>query len=251
MAAVRRYDACAPVAVGETTVKILGFDIEISNVFDLRAGEDINKYAPFDVAVAATQIDGGDHRLWFSPGPGDRPLANLERRHAIELLDYLEHMQRDGYAVCAWNGLSFDLQWIARAAGDVSTASRIARAMYDPMFQFFKLKGFPVSLDAVAKGLRIGMNKTMDAADAPREWRAGDHKRVCDYVLGDARMTNEIVTAIIRRREVVWITQRGKRSAIPLPRLRTVEECLRDPMPDQSWMDRPIPEERFTHWLPP
>jgi len=236
---------------GDSTMKILSFDIEISNVFDLRPGEDIAQYAPFDVAVAATQIADGEHRLWFSSGPGDKPLVNLERQHARELLDYLDQMQRDGYAVCAWNGLSFDLQWIARAAGDVPTASRIARAMYDPMFQFFKLKGFPVGLDAVAKGLNIGMKKSMDAADAPREWRAGNHQRVCDYVLGDARMTNEIVSAIVRRREIAWITQRRKRSKIALPHLRTVADCMCDPMPDQSWMDTPIPQEQFTRWLTP
>ncbi len=232
-------------------MKIVALDIETSNVFDLRPGEDIDKYAPFDVAVAATQVHGGEHRLWFSSDADGRPQVDLERQHAQELLQYLEQMQRTGHAICAWNGLSFDLQWIARAADDVATASRIARAMYDPMFQFFKLKGFPVGLDAVAKGLRIGMNKTMDAADAPREWRAGNYQRVCDYVLGDVRMTNEIVSAIIQRREIAWITQRGKRSAVSGPRLRTVEDCLGDPMPDQSWMDRPIPQEKFTRWLAP
>ena len=232
-------------------MKIVGFDIEISNVFDLRPGEDINKYAPFDVAVAATQIHGGEHRLWFSTDASGQPRVQLERQHAQELLQYLEQMQHTGHAICAWNGLGFDLRWIARAANDVPTASRIARAMYDPMYQFFKLKGFPVGLDAVAKGLRIGMNKTMNAADAPREWRAGNHQRVCDYVLGDARMTNEVVSAIIRRREIAWITQRGKLSTVPVPRLRTVEDCMRDPMPDQSWMDSPIPQEKFTRWLAP
>jgi hypothetical protein len=236
---------------GEHAVKILSFDIEISNVFDLRPGEDIEKHAPFDVAVAATQIADGEHRLWFSSGPDGRPLVNLERRHARELLDYLAEMQRTGYAVCAWNGLSFDLQWVARAAGEVQTASGIARAMYDPMFQFFKLKGFPVGLAAVADGLGIGMKKSMDAADAPREWQAGNHQRVCDYVLGDARMTNEVVAAILRRRQIAWVTQRGKRSTVPLPRLRTVEECLGDPMPDQSWMGSAIPQEKFTRWLAP
>ena len=232
-------------------MKTLAFDIEISNVFDLRPGEDIDKYAPFDVAVAATQVAGGEHRLWYSPGPDDKPLVSLERRHARELLDYLEQMQRAGHALCAWNGLSFDLQWIARAAGDVPTASRIALALYDPMFQFFKLKGFPVGLSAVAAGLGIGLKKSMDAADAPREWRAGNHQRVCDYVLGDVRMTNEIVAAIVRRGEIAWVTQQGKRSTVPLPGLRTVAECLRDPMPDQSWMTRPIPQEKFTRWLAP
>ncbi|MFQ5472787.1 MAG: hypothetical protein ACE5FA_07885 [Dehalococcoidia bacterium] len=232
-----------------TAMKIVGFDIEISNVFDLRPGEDIEKYAPFDVAVAATQVHGGEHRLWFSRDGSARPRVSLARQHAQELLQYLEQMQGTGHAICAWNGLSFDLQWIALAANDVVTASRIARAMYDPMFQFFKLKGFPVGLDAVAKGLRIGMNKTMNAADAPREWRAGNHQRVCEYVLGDVRMTNEIVAAIIRGREIAWITQRGKRSTVPVPRLRTVEDCMRDPMPDRSWMDSPIPQEKFTRWL--
>ena len=95
------------------------------------------------------------------------------------------------------------------------------------------------------------MNKTMNAADAPREWRAGNHQRVCDYVLADARMTNEVVSAIIRRREIAWITQSGKLSTVPVPRLRTVEDCMRDPMPDQSWMDSPISQEKFTHWLAP
>ena len=232
-------------------MNIVSFDIEISNVFDLRPGEDINKHAPFDVAVAATQVHGGEHRLWFSRDAEGQPRVDLERRHAQELLQYLEQMQRTDHAVCAWNGLSFDLQWIARAANDVATASRVARAMYDPMYQFFKLKGFPVALAAVAKGLGIGMSKTMDAADAPREWRAGNHQRVCDYVLGDARMTSEIVSAIVHNREIAWITQRGKRSTVPVPRLRTVEDCMRDPMPDQSWMDSPIPEEKFTRWLAP
>lgn len=230
-------------------MKILGFDIEISNVFDLRPGEEIEKYAPFDVAVAATQISGGEHRLWFSPGADDKPSVNMQQREARELLDYLEQMQRGGCAVCAWNGLSFDLQWVARAADDLPAASRIARAMYDPMFQFFKLKGFPIGLEAVAKGLGIGMKKSMDAADAPREWQAGNHKRVFEYVLGDVRMTNEIVSTIESRREIAWITQRGKRSTVPLPKLKTVEDCMRDPMPDQSWMDNPIAQDKFTRWL--
>lgn len=230
-------------------MKLLAFDIEISNVFDLRPGEDIDKYGPFDVAVAATQIHDGEHQLWFSRGADDTPLTNLNQRDARELLEYLEQMQRSGYSLCAWNGLGFDLQWIARAADDRATASRIARAMYDPMFQFFKLKGFPAGLAAVAQGLGIGMKKSMDAADAPREWQAGNHESVFEYVLGDVRMTNEIVSAIVRRREIAWVTQRGKRSTVPLPHLRTVQECMRDPMPDQSWMSRPIPQERFARWL--
>jgi len=104
-------------------LKILGFDIEISNVFDLRPGEDINKYAPFEVAVAAAQIDGGEHRLWYSPVPGDRPTMNLQRADASGVLDYLEKKIHEGFAICAWNGLIFDLKWLGRTASQCEVHS--------------------------------------------------------------------------------------------------------------------------------
>ena len=121
--------------------------------------------------------------------------------------------------------------------------------MYDPMFQFFKIKGSPVGLAAVGKGMRIATTKSMNPADAPKRWCAGDHDAVCEYVQGDARMTVEVVSEIQRRREIAWVTRRGSLSAVAIPRLRTVEECLGDPMPDQSWMDTPIPQEKFVGWL--
>ena len=227
----------------------LGFDIEISNIFDLRPGEDLDKYAPFDISVAATDLDGGESRLWLSRGPDGTPLTNLSRDHARELLGYLEQMQADGHGIVAWNGLGFDLRWIGHAAGELRRAGQAALKMYDPMFQFFKIKGFPVALAAVGKGMGIPTGKTMKAADAPRRWCAGHHDAVCKYVKGDARMTVEIVSEIQRRREIAWVTQRGKLSAVPIARLRTVEECLSDPMPDQSWMNTPIGQEKFVGWL--
>jgi hypothetical protein len=230
-------------------MQLLGFDIEISNVFDLRPGEDLDRYAPFDISVAATDLDGGESRLWLSRDPDGTPLMNLSRDDARELVHYLGEMQAAGHALVAWNGLSFDLRWIGHVAGDLKTAGQIALKMYDPMFQFFKLKGFPVGLAAVGQGMGIATKKSMNAADAPRLWRAGDHDAVCKYVEGDARMTVEIVSAIQRSGKIAWITQKGKPSAVPLPSLRTVEECLADPMPDQSWMDCPIPQEKFAGWL--
>ena len=227
----------------------LGFDIEISNVFDLRPGEDLDRYAPFDISVAATTLDGGESRLWLSRGPGGTPLKNLSRGRARELLEHLRQMQADGHSLVAWNGASFDLRWIGHVAGDLPTAGRTALGMYDPMFQFFKIKGFPVGLAAVGKGMGIATTKSMNPADAPKRWCAGDHDAVCEYVQGDARMTVEVVSEIQRRREIAWVTRRGSLSAVAIPRLRTVEECLGDPMPDQSWMDTPIPQEKFVGWL--
>jgi len=232
-----------------SALKLLGFDIEISNVFQLKNGEDMEKYAPFDISVAATQIQEGEHRLWLTLGADGKPMLNLSRDKARELLDYLQHMQRAGYALVAWNGLSFDMKWIGHVAGDMTKAADIARQLYDPMFQFYKLKGYGVGLAAVAKGMGIATKKTMAGADAPVQWRAGNHQAVCEYVLGDARMTVEIVSAIQRQRRIAWVTQKGTVSTVPLPRLRTVEDCARDPMPDQSWMSSPIAQEKFTGWI--
>jgi hypothetical protein len=95
----------------------------------------------------------------------------------------------------------------------------------------------------------ISTEKPMKGADAPVQWRAGNHDAVCKYVMGDASMTVEIATAIEGKRQIAWITQKGTRSSIPLQRLRTVEDCLSDPMPDQSWMSSPIPQAKFAGWM--
>ena len=97
--------------------KLLSFDIELSDVFDLKPGEDLEKYAPFNISVASTAIDGGEERLWFSTGPDGQPSANMAPETACRLLEYLQEKQRHGYMVCAWNGLSFDLRWIGHVAG--------------------------------------------------------------------------------------------------------------------------------------
>lgn len=228
---------------------LLTFDIEISNVFELKPGEDLERYAPFDISVAATKIVGGEERLWLSKSSNGTPSLNLERSHAQELLGYLDSMQRAGHSLVAWNGLSFDLRWIGHAAGDVATASRIARKLYDPMYQFFKLKGFPVGLAKVGEGMGLRTVKLMDAADAPKQWRAGNHKAVCDYVMGDVRMTAEIVDAVLRARRLSWITMKGTTSGVPFTQLRSVEDCMADSMPDQSWMSEPLRDEKFTGWL--
>ena len=228
---------------------ILTFDIEMSTVFNLAPGEDLDRYAPFDISVAATHIVGGEERLWMSTSADGTPLTNMTRDMARELLLYLDEKQRQGHSVVAWNGLSFDLRWIAHVAGDVATARRIALKLYDPMFQFFKLKGFPVGLAKVGQGMAMKTVKLMDAADAPKQWRAGNHKAVCDYVLGDVRMTADVVNAIIHAKQIAWVTMKGTTSRVALPKLRTVEECMADPMPDQSWMSEPLTEAKFTQWM--
>ena len=228
---------------------LLGFDIETANIITLARGENLDDHGPLDITVAATHIDGGEELLWLSAGANGIPLPMITRDRARELLAYLSRMQHEGHSIVAWNGLSFDMRWLGHAAGDMQTAARVAMKLYDPMFQFYKLKGFPVGLAAVGKGLGVKMVKLMDGAHAPQAWIDGKHQQVCEYVKSDARMTVEIASAIARAKKIAWVTKRGTTSSVPIPRLRTVEECIADPMPDQSWMDTPLPQERFFGWM--
>jgi len=227
----------------------LSFDIEISDVFDLKEHEDLAAYAPFHISVAATALYQGEERIWFSTDATGKPAMNLTADHAHELLEYLEAMQARGVMVCAWNGLGFDLRWIGRQAGDPALAARIALRSFDPMFQFFNRTGFPVALAKVAAAMGIAQEKLMDGAEAPKRWRAGRHREVMDYCLGDCQMTNLVVRAIQKAGELRWVTTRGTVRSEPLPRLLPVEAVLREPGPDQSWMDRPLPKTKFYDWV--
>ncbi len=229
-------------------MKLLSFDIEISDVFELGQHEDMEKYAPFNISVGATAIHNGEERVWYSEEEG-QPALNLTRERAHDLLDYLDKMQQEGFMVCAWNGLSFDLKWLGHQAGDMALAARIALKSYDPMFQFFNQAGFPVGLGKVAEGMAIPQEKLMNGADAPKQWRAGNHQEVMDYCLGDCQMTNLIVCSIQEVRQVRWVTARGHISSKPMARLKSVEEVIQDPEPDQSWMDKPMPKTKFYEWV--
>jgi len=229
-------------------MNLLSFDIEISDVFELGKHEDMEKYAPFHISVGATAIHNGEERVWFSKEKG-KPALNLTQERAHDLLEYLDKMQQEGYMVCAWNGLSFDLKWLGHQARDMMLAARIAMKSYDPMFQFFNQAGFPVGLGKVAEGMDIPKEKLMDGADAPKQWRAGNHQEVMDYCLGDCQMTNLIVHCIQETRQVRWVTAKGHISSKPMARLKSVEEVIQDPEPDQSWMDKPMPKTKFYEWV--
>lgn len=233
-------------------MELLSFDIEISDVFELEEGEDLMKYAPFNISCAATAVHGGHERQYFSISEDNPsvPADNMTQARAGELLWYLRAMLLDGTMICAWNGLGFDLRWIGHVAQNMELAGEIALKIYDPMFQFFNITGFPVALAKVAEAMGIKQEKLMDGADAPKKWRDGEHQLVMDYCLGDCQMTNQVVLAIQEAGELSWITKAGSQRGKPMPRLKTVEEVLREKKPYQGWMDKPILREKFHEWIP-
>jgi hypothetical protein len=231
-------------------MKLLSFDIEIADIFELKPHEDIEKYAPFHISVAATAIYQGDEKIWHSADSQNKPLLQMTQTTANDLLAYLKAKQDEGCCVCAWNGLKFDLQWIGYNAKNMQLASEIALHLYDPMFQFFNQRGFPVGLASVAKAMGIKQSKLMNSEDAPKQWQAGNYQKVMDYVLGDCQMTNLIANEIIKRKEIAWVTQKNEIKTERISRLKTVAEILKEPEPDQSWMKTKLLRKSFYQWFP-
>lgn len=228
----------------------VSFDIEIANVFELKPGEDLDQYGPFDISCAAAADDQGEVVHWTSTQPDGSFARHLDVAKAHEMLSWLREEQLAGSRLFAWNGLSFDLRWIGVAAEDVDLAAEVALDLYDPMFQFFVQRGFPVGLAKVADGMGITETKLMDGADAPVQWAEGNHQLVLDYVAGDCRITEAVVAAIEERGRVTWRTSRGTLSNEPMPKLKQIRELLNAPEPDTSWMDTPLPRSKFMSWLP-
>ena len=228
----------------------VSFDIEIANVFELGPGEDLDEYGPFDISCAAAADDRGEVVHWTSTAPDGSFANHLDVTTAHEMLSWLREEQLSGARLFAWNGLSFDLRWIGVAAQDVDLAAEVALDLYDPMFQFFVQRGFPVGLAKVAGGLGVSETKLMDGADAPVQWAQGNHQLVLDYVAGDCRITDAVVARIEETGGVTWRTSRGTLSTEPMPQLKQIRALLDAPEPDTSWMDAPLPRSKFTSWLP-
>lgn len=227
----------------------LSFDIEIAEIFEPAPGEDLDRYGPFHITVAAAVDSLGASRLWYSEDPTGKPAPQLTQEGAYELLQYLDKEQSAGTQIFAWNGLGFDFKWLGHHAEAPKVASKVALRSYDPTFQFFNIAGFPVGLAKVAEGMGIHQKKTLHGSQAPVLWADGDYQTVMDYVVGDCELTNQVVAAIEQRGEVRWITGRGRPSSKYMRGLKTVEAVINDPPPDQSWMSDPPRKESFFGWL--
>ncbi len=69
-----------------TALRLLSVDIEISDVFELAEHEDMEKYAPFHISVAATAIYSGVETVWYSQkeAASSEPALNMTSEKAKE-----------------------------------------------------------------------------------------------------------------------------------------------------------------------
>lgn len=240
-----------PAPPPRTAPRVIAFDIEIANEFELGPGDDLDRFAPFDISVAASTTRDGSVRHWYAKEANGKPARHIDAALARDVLQFLRREQEGGSIVAAWNGMAFDVRWLGHVANDAELAAAVALDLYDPMFQFVSKRGFPISLAAACDGLGVVETKLMSGADAPKEWARGNHQKVLDYVAGDCRLTRDVVERIIARREIRWRTKKGTLSSEPFAKLERVRDVMRVPAPDTSWMSDPKPWESWFAWLAP
>ena len=237
------------------TKQYVAFDIEIAKSLP---GDfsDWKMHRPLGITCAAfAWLDEqgtptARHVAARDPQSGDyTPSMSVDQ--VASIVSDLQAFTQRGYTIVTWNGLSFDFDILAEESNRIDDCRQLARNHADMMYHFLCLKGFPLSLDAAAKGMKLaGKSAGVDGAMAPRMWANGEFQQVLDYVEQDAITTLELALAIETHRQLHWQSKRGKWLQVRMSKgLLTVEQATELPEPDTSWMSAPLKRADFRAWL--
>jgi len=233
------------------TRKYLAFDIETAKDIP-EADFNWRPYRPLGIACAAAlKCDDKEPLLWHGLNTDGTPAKQMSKAEAGNVVGELIKLVEQGYTLLTWNGLGFDLDILAEESGAYAECKDLALNHVDMMFHVFCDRGFPVALEKAAEALKIpGKPPGMSGLLAPRLWAKGQYQEVLDYVTQDVRITLEIAHKCEEKRKFQWLTRKGTKSTMDLPRgWLTVSDAQRLPEPDTSWMDSPIPRQQFMYWL--
>ncbi|MCH2212749.1 MAG: 3'-5' exonuclease [Fuerstiella sp.] len=233
------------------TRRYVAFDIETAKEVP---GDDFNwkSHRPLGISCIASQsTEDPEPRVWMTHSSNNQPAPQMSREDVTAFVQYLLEVSRQGLTPLSWNGLSFDLDVLAEESGLVGSCRELATAHVDMMFHVVCEKGFPVSLGNAASGLGLpGKLAGVEGMDAPSLWAEGRFETVTEYVAQDVRTTLAVALKSEQRKSFAWKTRKGSVSSMPLSRgWLSVEEALRLPLPDTSWMSAPISRCDFTAWL--
>lgn len=236
--------------------KYVAFDLEIFNI--IPEGEtDWHKHRPLGISCAAL-YDGAETDLMYNRADKSQPMTPYQCSKLIELMIW--YTEQD-YQIVSWNGCGFDFDILAEESGMYKECAALALNHIDMMFHFFCVKGFPIGLDAAAKGLGLaGKTEGMDGAKAPEMWRAGEYNKVLDYLEQDVVTTYEVAVEAMKARRVPpkfitpragipWTAKSGRSNFCKITQWLTVAEAMNLAEPNTSWMDAPWPRSKFTGWL--
>jgi len=255
--------------------KYAAWDIEIYK----QLGSNFDNWSdqvPLGITCASVcyTADGEDpvHETWWA-GKGSGQIHDwMGRDELTAMLSFLDGLVERGYLIFTWNGLSFDWHVLYHELDNPASKANIkqhALAHCDMMFQFFCEKGYPLGLDAVAKGMGLaGKTAGMDGSLAPILWSADEvaltqrglfrfanmslvdrREKVVEYVEQDALTTYQIAQRAGLLHRWNWTSRSGKPQIYNISRWMTTHEAMKLPLPDTSWMGRPMRRERFYRWL--
>ena len=230
--------------------KYLAFDIESAKILP-EGVQDWSPHRPLGISCAATLPSDGEVTLWYGKTPSDDFAPQMSVEEAQSLVKYLTSAADSGYQIVTWNGLGFDFDILAEESGMLPDCRELALNHTDMMFHIFCLKGYPLGLDKAAKGMGLkGKPFGMSGEMAPRMWKDGQFQEVLEYSRQDVRTTLDLAEIVEKQHQLRWLSNRGKpqRLAIPAGWL-PVQEALKLPLPDTSWMSDPWPRTKFTKWL--
>lgn len=226
--------------------KYLSFDIEIAK--EIPEDEtDWKAHRPLGITSAAAS-SVSDLWNWYAQDRG-RFMPAMTRGDCQLLVLSLQDLVGQGYTLLSWNGLGFDFDILAEESGMFSECKELALGHIDMMFHFFASKGFPLGLDAAAKGMGLpGKPEGMTGAKAPELWAKGEYHRVLDYVSWDCKNTLMLAQAVEAAGRLDWTSRAGNPNTWYCDKWLTVKEAMALPQPDNSWMDDPWHRSKFYGW---
>lgn len=234
-------------------MKLAAFDIEIAKEVE---GDDWLVSRPLGISCAAVRAEGVeltyDSRYY---GSGQLP------EHVCQwIVEHLSSLVEIGHTIVTVNGAGFDFDILAEESGLHAECAELAMNHIDLCFMPLCRFGWPVGLDALAKGqgvepklheVTLSTGKVIDdmsGAAAPRLWVAGEYDAVLAYLKQDVKATLETAAAAFESGRLKWQSRKGKWWGMRIHEKCTVADCLSWPSPDTSWMSNPISRHETLRW---
>ena len=216
---------------------------------------------------AVTRRSGEPPHAWVGEKiPNEQGWAPLDIAKIESLLLYIEAQQKAGCRLVTWDGLRESLAILAKFAEGASKQACVDIALrhIDIAFQLFCSRGFIISLKSILKSMGVA-DKThgQRTAFARSTWDKGKEAQITLLKVA-AEVTGTITqlySAIQESGNLTWLTKDKAEAYWPPEtaydimskedRLLIVEEALRLPEPDVSWMSTPFKKDRgdFLLWL--
>jgi hypothetical protein len=232
-------------------MKYLAFDIETARLAP--NGENLLLHRPLGIscyALAWQEPDGVKTLVGYGKDEVGQPGPQMTQAECQTLVLQLTEYVKQGFTLLTWNGLGFDFDILAEESGMYAQCVELACAHVDMLFHFFCLQGYPLGLNAAAKGMGLaGKPEGMDGSQAPMRWQQGEYQTVLEYVAQDVITTLDLAAAVEDRGQIRWKTRAGKPNRVALRQWMRVTEALELPLPDTKWIRNPMTRGRFTDWM--